>query len=102
MNESSSDLVLLDVVSPGVGVVTLNKPDRLNAWSAAMSAAFFARLDEARANDDIRVVVVTGSGRGFCPGATGRVPMARSKWFMVGSVDTTAVSFIKACFIKKR
>ncbi|MGA0205790.1 MAG: enoyl-CoA hydratase/isomerase family protein, partial [Ilumatobacteraceae bacterium] len=69
MSESSSDLVLLDVVSPGVGVVTLNKPDRLNAWSAAMSAAFFARLDEARANDDIRVVVVTGSGRGFCPGA---------------------------------
>ncbi|MGA1162233.1 MAG: enoyl-CoA hydratase-related protein [Ilumatobacteraceae bacterium] len=69
MSESSYDLDLLDVVYPGVGVVTLNKPDRLNAWSAAMSAAFFARLDEARANDDIRVVVVTGSGRGFCPGA---------------------------------
>ena len=66
---AESDLVLLDVVAPGVGVVTLNKPDRLNAWSAAMSAAFFARLDEARTRDDIRVLVVTGSGRGFCPGA---------------------------------
>ena len=69
MSTESSDLVLLDVVSPGVGLITLNKPDRLNAWSAAMSAAFFARLDEARHNDEIRVVVVTGSGRGFCPGA---------------------------------
>jgi enoyl-CoA hydratase/carnithine racemase len=66
---ADSDLVLLDVVAPGVGVVTLNKPDRLNAWSAAMSAEFFARLEEARTRDDIRVLVVTGSGRGFCPGA---------------------------------
>lgn len=66
---ADSDLVLLDVVAPGVGVITLNKPDRLNAWSAAMAAEFFARLDEARGRDDVRVIVVTGSGRGFCPGA---------------------------------
>ena len=69
MTEASSDLVLLDVSAPGVGVITRNKPDRLNAWSAAMSAAFFARLGEARDRDDIRVIVVTGAGRGFCPGA---------------------------------
>lgn len=63
------DLVLLDVATPGVGVVTLNNPDRLNAWSSAMAARFFARLDEARQNPEIRVVVVTGAGKGFCPGA---------------------------------
>lgn len=69
MTDVQPDLVLLDVAAPGVGVVTLNKPDRMNAWSAAMSAAFFARLAEARTRDDIRVIVVTGAGRGFCPGA---------------------------------
>ena len=69
MTADSNDLVLLDVAAPGVGVITLNKPDRLNAWSAAMAAEFFARLEETRVRDDIRVVVVTGAGRGFCPGA---------------------------------
>lgn len=63
------DLVLLDVAAPGVGLVTLNNPDRLNAWSSAMAARFFARLEEARHDPEIRVVVVTGAGKGFCPGA---------------------------------
>jgi len=69
MSTAGHDLVLLDVHDSGVGVITLNNPDRMNAWSAAMSARFFARLDEARADERVRVVVVTGAGRGFCPGA---------------------------------
>jgi enoyl-CoA hydratase/carnithine racemase len=66
---ASSDLVLLDVDPAGVGVVTLNNPDRMNAWSAAMSTAFFARLEQCRRDPAVRVVVITGAGRGFCPGA---------------------------------
>ena len=69
MTSDDNDLVLLSVAAPGVGLITLNNPDRMNAWSARMAARFFARLDEARANPDIRVVVVTGAGKGFCPGA---------------------------------
>lgn len=66
---TASDLVLRRVESNGVAVVTLNNPDRLNAWSSAMSTAFFARLEECREDPTTRVVVITGAGRGFCPGA---------------------------------
>jgi enoyl-CoA hydratase/carnithine racemase len=66
---NQTDLVLVSVEKPGIGVITLNNPDRMNAWSAAMSAQFFARLEECRVNPEVRVVVVTGAGKGFCPGA---------------------------------
>jgi len=66
---ASSELVLLDVAPTGVGVVTLNNPERMNAWSAAMSAAFFARLEDCRHDPKVRVIIITGAGRGFCPGA---------------------------------
>jgi enoyl-CoA hydratase/carnithine racemase len=53
----------------GVAVLTLNRPDRLNAWTAEMERAYFAALDECAASDEVRVIVVTGAGRGFCAGA---------------------------------
>ncbi len=53
----------------GVAVVTLNRPDRLNAWSPDMTAGYLAALDRATADSQARVVVVTGAGRGFCAGA---------------------------------
>lgn len=63
-----SDLVLYDV-RDGVAVLTLNRPDRLNAWSLDMEAVYAECLDRASADADVRVVVVTGAGRGFCAGA---------------------------------
>ncbi|MFN5603987.1 MAG: enoyl-CoA hydratase-related protein, partial [Actinomycetes bacterium] len=66
---NSPDLVLASVTPSGVGVITLNNPERMNAWSASMSKRFFERLGEFRANPDVRVVVITGAGKGFCPGA---------------------------------
>ena len=62
---NQTDLVLVSVEKPGIGVITLNNPDRMNAWSAAMSAQFFARLEECRVNPEVRVVVVTGAGKGI-------------------------------------
>jgi enoyl-CoA hydratase/carnithine racemase len=63
-----SDTVLYDVAD-GIATVTLNRPDRLNAWMGELEAAYFDRLHEAAADPDVRVIVVTGAGRGFCAGA---------------------------------
>jgi enoyl-CoA hydratase/carnithine racemase len=64
----SDDLVLKDV-RDGVAVLTLNRPDRLNAWTQALENRYFDLLEECAADGDVRVIVVTGAGRGFCAGA---------------------------------
>ena len=53
----------------GILTITLNRPERLNAWTAQMGAEMRAALDRADADDDVRAVIVTGAGRGFCAGA---------------------------------
>jgi len=63
-----SEVVLIEV-EQGVAVLTLNRPDRLNAWTAEMESTYFGLLDDCAARDDVRVIVVTGAGRGFCAGA---------------------------------
>jgi enoyl-CoA hydratase/carnithine racemase len=50
-------------------VLTLNRPDRLNAWNDALEDEYFALLDAAEADPEVRAVVLTGAGRGFCAGA---------------------------------
>jgi enoyl-CoA hydratase/carnithine racemase len=64
-----SDEVVLKTVDDGVAVLTLNRPDRLNAWTAEMERTYFAMLAECGASEQVRVIVVTGAGRGFCAGA---------------------------------
>jgi enoyl-CoA hydratase/carnithine racemase len=49
--------------------ITLDRPDRLNAWTPTMCDELLAAFDEADADDDVRAVVVTGAGRAFCAGA---------------------------------
>jgi enoyl-CoA hydratase/carnithine racemase len=56
-------------VANHVLTVTLNRPDRLNAFTARMGDELIDAYDRADADDDVRVVVVTGAGRGFCAGA---------------------------------
>ncbi|QZA07084.1 enoyl-CoA hydratase [Mycolicibacter heraklionensis] len=60
--------VLYDV-RDGVGVITFNRPQRLNAWGPDIAAGFYASIDHAEADPVVRAIVVTGSGRGFCAGA---------------------------------
>lgn len=56
-------------VEAGVATITLNAPERLNAVDTAMLDALTAALRDADARDDVRVVALTGAGRGFCAGA---------------------------------
>jgi enoyl-CoA hydratase/carnithine racemase len=55
--------------SDGILTITLNRPDRLNAWTGQMGHELRAAFDDSDADDDVRVVIVTGAGRAFCAGA---------------------------------
>ncbi|HTX45357.1 MAG TPA: crotonase/enoyl-CoA hydratase family protein [Solirubrobacteraceae bacterium] len=49
--------------------ITLNRPERLNAWTPTMMRELIEAFDRADADDEVRAVVITGAGRGFCAGA---------------------------------
>ena len=62
------ELCLYDVDN-GVATLTFNRPERLNAMTGNMELAYFERLLQAQADDEVVAIVVTGAGKGWCPGA---------------------------------
>ena len=65
MNRETLDCAL----DSGVLTITLNRPDKLNAFNRAMMEELIAAFDRADADDAVRAVIVTGAGRAFCAGA---------------------------------
>ena len=70
--------VLIDRPRPGITLITLNRPERMNAMAFDVMIPFREALDEISDDNGTRVVVITGAGHGFCSGADledgGRVP----------------------------
>jgi enoyl-CoA hydratase/carnithine racemase len=56
-------------VQDGILTITLNRPDRMNAWTERMARELMEAFDRADADDEVRAVIVTGAGRAFCAGA---------------------------------
>jgi len=67
MSQSYEDILL--AVNHRVATVTLNRPDKLNAWTPAMGQSLRRALADCAADAAVRVIVITGAGRGFCAGA---------------------------------
>jgi enoyl-CoA hydratase/carnithine racemase len=60
---------ILYEVSENIATITLNRPDRMNAWTPIMERDVRQAMEAAGADDNVRVIVLTGAGRAFCAGA---------------------------------
>ncbi|HVR28571.1 MAG TPA: enoyl-CoA hydratase-related protein [Thermoanaerobaculia bacterium] len=60
---------ILVSIAKGVATLTLNRPERMNAWTAQMASELSSALRAANDDDDVRAIVITGAGRAFCAGA---------------------------------
>jgi enoyl-CoA hydratase/carnithine racemase len=60
---------IIEDLTDGILTITLNRPHRLNAWTETMAQELISAFERADADDDVRVVILTGAGRAFCAGA---------------------------------
>src|SRR5438876_7845609 len=60
---------ILYQVKDQVATVTLNRPDKLNAWTPTMQREVYSVMTQAEKDENVRVIILTGAGRAFCAGA---------------------------------
>ena len=68
MNTTDYETILTTLVD-GVMTITMNRPDRLNAWTYKMGAEMQQVIEAGNASEEVDVFIITGAGRGFCAGA---------------------------------
>jgi enoyl-CoA hydratase/carnithine racemase len=85
---------ILHEIRAGVALITLNRPASLNAWTRVMEAEVKDALTNAAADDGVRVIVITGAGRGFCAGADMKMikGIADQRGVQAGAADNAATA----------
>jgi enoyl-CoA hydratase/carnithine racemase len=78
MAESADDVVRCETAD-GVALLTLNRPEHNNGWNPDLEVRYFDLLGALDEDPDVRVIVVTGAGRTFCPGVDMAYFAARSR-----------------------
>ena len=81
---------LLVEVQDGIGILTLNRPEKYNAFTSAMLWALVAALDDFETRDDVQVVILTGAGKGFCSGGD------------IGGMDLALACYIRVASTRAR
>ena len=61
--------IIYDNPQDGIGRITLNRPERLNAINLDMLEELHSLFEDLKEQEDVRVMIITGAGRGFCSGA---------------------------------
>ncbi|MEW5420923.1 enoyl-CoA hydratase/isomerase family protein [Amorphus sp. 3PC139-8] len=94
----SRDFVVVEAPAPGIALVRLARPDRMNALSMALSEQLLSVLEEIRNDPTIATVVLTGEGRGFCAGGDVKEMMLnRGKTLAQRHADLALMHRIPAC-----
>ncbi|MBM4763018.1 enoyl-CoA hydratase-related protein [Bacillus sp. B15-48] len=94
---------LLFTVENGIARITLNRPERLNAFSIEMIDAWIKALEEVRDSEEVKVLIISGNGRGFCSGGDIK-SMLNGQGFLYseGNEDLTSTALARKNVIWKR